>query len=240
MKKNTLKKIIAAIVASAALFYIPAISGYCGIVNFDYETATATYSQVEGTAIYVEDGFSEEKMGDAIVGWTMVPAGVRVKLVEYGCGIYLSVTAQPEEGSNVVGLAHNEYSRSYNSETLEITGVTCLSYIICLEKSSSLQGTVLHEAGHVLDKTISALSDQYYSESSTEISEMEEWKDIYAAYKDQLAAIDSHTALNMYNTAEAFAECFRLTYQNPEALIAVCPAAYEFVLRMVEMYAPEG
>ena len=237
MKK--IKNIIATVVTAGVMSMASALSGYCSVTvnNFDLETAAVTYTQVEGTIIYAENGVTETSITNAINGWLLTPEGVRVKLVEYGCELFLSSTASAVyDDMTVGGLAYCAHIRCYK-ESGVIAGIIRDPYIICFEQSSSdLEGTVLHEIGHIFDETIALLGEGVYGGTYYQISDGEEWQNIYITYQSALASIDRHTAICMYNSSQAFAECFRLTYQNPEALIAACPVAYEYILKVVAQY----
>lgn len=156
--KNLLRKTLVAFVAAVILSLVPGMSAYCGITNFDYAAAAASgsYVQVEGTAIYAESGYPEEKINGAVSGWKLVREGVREKLVEYGCTIFLSVTAQSEPDTNNAGIAHCARISRY-TDTGEIVGIVELPYIVCLERSSDLEGVVIHEIRHIFDMTIALM-----------------------------------------------------------------------------------
>ena len=226
--------IVAAVVTTIALSFAPFLSGECASFNFSQEYALQTYAHVEGTTIYAEEGVSQDSLVSAISGWMLIPDSVCEKLEEYNCNIYLMNASLSASGVNYGGYTYGA-RYTYSATTLEITGITTPAYVLC-SCDGDIEGTVIHEIGHVLDFTIALFEDGTYTGSNCKISNSAEWQAIYAADCAKIAAIDSQTAVNSYSAKELFAEAFRLTYQNPEALIAVSPAAYEYVLQVVEQY----
>lgn len=234
MFKNSVRKFVAATLTAVALTFAPFISGECATFNFSQEYALQTYSHVEGTTIYAEMGISQDDLASAISGWALTPESVREKLAMYSCNIYLTSSSLSASGVNYGGYTYGARF-TYSASTLEITGITTPAYVLC-SCDSDIEGTVIHEIGHVLDFTIALFEDGTYTGTSCKISASVEWQAIYATDCAKIAAIDSQTAVNSYSAKELFAEAFRLTYQNPEALIAASPAAYEYVLQVVEQY----
>ena len=232
MKK--LMKVVAAVVVTVVLSFVSSISGECATFNFNQEYALQTYAHVEGTTIYAEGGVSEDDLVSAINGWMLIPDSVCEKLEEYNCNIYLMNSSLSASGVNYGGYTYGA-RYTYSASTMEITGITTPAYVLC-SCDGDIEGTVIHEIGHVLDFTIALFEDGTYTGSTCKISNSAEWQAIYAADCAKIAAIDSQTAANSYSAKELFAEAFRLTYQNSEALIAVSPAAYEYVLQVVEQY----
>lgn len=194
----------------------------------------ALYTQIDGTMIYVESGTAAEYITEATEGWKNLPEGIRNKLAEYGMRIYLSETACSNIGVQYGGYAYGLKYKA-NAATLEITSITQNAYCIIGTKGD-VEGTVLHEIGHLLDFGIAIMEEGVYSTSNCRISDSEEWQQICASDGADIAAIDSQTAVNSYSNKELFAEAFRLVCQGSEDLKVVSPDAYNFVQRMVEKY----
>lgn len=198
-------------------------------------TATdSAYTKVEGTVIYAASGTDVKDIKTALSGWDLLPEGVRGKLLEYDMRIYLSDTACADIGIQYGGYAYG-LKYTANAATLEITNITRNAYCI-IGTRGDIEGTVLHEIGHLLDFGIAIMEEKVYSASNCRISDSEEWQQICAADGAKIAAIDSQTAANSYSAKELFAEVFRLAFQNPVELNAVSPEAYDFVMEMVDKY----
>lgn len=198
------------------------------------ESETALYTRIENTMIYAESGTSMEDISAALSGWDLLDERVRSKLEEYDMRVYLSETACSSIGEQYGGYAYGLKYKA-NAATLEITTITQNAYCIIGTKGD-IEGTVLHEIGHLLDFGIAIVVEGVYSASSCRISDSEAWRTIFNNDREKIAAIDSQTAANSDSAKELFAEAFRLAFQHPDELIDKSPEAFNFVMAMVKEY----
>ena len=127
-------------------------------------TDSGGYTKVEGTVIYAESGIDVESLKAAISGWDLLPVGVQNKLAEYGMNVFVSETACSALGEQYGGYAYGLKYKA-NASTLEITSVTQNAYCIIGTKGD-IEGTVLHEVGHLLDFGIAIMEEGTYSTSN--------------------------------------------------------------------------
>ena len=93
--------------------------------------------------------------------------------------------------------------------------------------------SVIHEIGHQIDY-YAAISTGYYRNNGYGISGSQEWQDLYFTYYKEMYKIDNLTRANVCrNSAEAWAEMFRVIYVDPDAIIRISPALYNFIVAQI-------
>lgn len=229
----------AAILTAVMLSFLPSAAGYCAIVNFDVETASEEYNNLEGSVIYYENGVNADELYAAASAWVQIPSSVLTALYEYDCRIYLSCSAisDPEERSYVTGETHYP-AFICDARDLSIVAAQGQAYVVCITADTDISTTVLHEIGHLFDGVIATRRSGYIRNNSAfTLSSSDEWLALYTQYKDAMSKMDTNASMNMYSTAEAFAEAFRLYNSRPEALQSAAPGVYEYVRAAIEQYA---
>ena len=226
---RNLTNIIAAVMAVITLAFIPSLSGFCAITNWNVETAAATYVSLVGTPIRYEGTVIDEDVQSALAGWYATPEELRNKMKEIGTVIYISDSATTD--TCAVGSSGNFWKKTNGVYSIKSSYI-----IIRTTDNDEIYETTLHEIGHVIDRSLTLLSRQ----DGTTVSESAEWTEIYNNYAEILADIDTEASQNMYNCYEAFAETYRLYIEKPDELLSAAPAAYAFMADLIAEYTSAG
>ncbi len=186
-------------------------------------TADGTaYQNVAGTPIYYTSGVSQSKIDMAVAEYQILPDVVKNKMSTYGVLIYMypsSMEADDVDGS-FIAVTHSGVWAWQGSETVFNLDPPWID----IHSNRMNSGTVVHEAGHVMDHL-------YEPGVTASASRADEFQQLYSAYKGALAAVDSSTRSNTYIAEEAYAESFRLYLTNRAALDRVSPQLSEYIER---------
>ena len=199
--------------------------------NVDTAAADASWTAYENGTILSDPTVSIEDVTQAVIGWYMCPASVKEALAEYGFTLYLTTATDPD----VVGSATGARYTYYVSSNL-IAEITSEPYAIVSTQASDIPATVLHEIGHIFDKTIALFKSGVYEGSSFKISDSAQWQDLYARYGETMLTLDSR-CWRCTSAVEAFAEMFRMYCESPRTLAEGCPEVYLYIQNVIVQYA---
>ena len=220
-------------ISAAAILFL-AFAGFIiasfmtfSITAFAHTAEGVSYQNVSGTPIMYTSGVSQSQINTAVSEYWMLPDVVRNKMDRYSVLIYLypsGMEADDVDGS-FIAATHSGY---WVQQGTDNPAVALDPPWIDIHANRMTSGTVIHEAGHVMDHL-------YEPGVTAWASRSEEFQQYYARYRSAIAAVDHSAAQNTYIPQEAFAECFRLRVTNPSALMAISPDLYAYVSRCCDL-----
>ena len=222
-----MKNIFSAILTSVRTIALVIFFMTASLTAYAHPADGVSYQNVSGTPIMYTSGVSQSQLDTAVSEYRMLPEVVRNKMDRYQVWIYMypsSMEADDVDGS-FIAVTHSGYWAQQGSDN---PAVALDPPWIDIHANRMTPGTVIHEAGHVMDHL-------YEPGVTAWASRSEEFQQLYNRYKSAIAAVDYSASRNTYIPQEAFAECFRLRITNPSALMAISQELYAYVSRCCDL-----
>lgn len=164
--------------------------------------------------ILVSRNISEKSIKKSLREYNKIPVSIRNAFIENGYQLFLLNSTEDDNP---------------NSSYIGQTFLTAHGYSDVYVDLMNMYGThsIIHEAGHEVD--------MLYRGGYTKTGEMlnasstPQWIEIYFRNFETLSSFEGISGLNMYDSKEAFAECFALAYTAPTSLNEYVPEVYSYI-----------
>lgn len=222
---NRLAAATAVLMAFAASFVM--IVAEPSLTAYAHTAEGVSYQNVSGTPIMYTSGVTQSQINTAVSEYWMLPDVVRNKMDRYQVRIYMYPSGMETDDvdGSFIAVTHSGYWVQQGSDN---PAVALDPPWIDIHANRMTSGTVIHEAGHVMDHL-------YEPGVTAWASRCEEFQQYYSKYRSAIAAVDHSAAQNSYIPQEAFAECFRFRVTKPSALMAISPDLYAYVSRCCDL-----
>lgn len=192
---------------------------------------TGTYTNVLAGNVYHNGAPGQQELNDVVSYYNnCIPASVRNFMVNKGIKVYVR---GDEFRNDALAIAYAPVVYAYSNGKISKIGEN--GYVVYFANNTKNYSatSVIHEIGHQIDY-YAAISTGYYRNNGYGISGSQEWQDLYFTYYKEMYKIDNLTRANVCrNSAEAWAEMFRVIYVDPDAIIRISPALYNFIVAQI-------
>ena len=179
---------------------------------------TRTDYRTDNKVLYYASDISQENIDTETAIYNRLPEGIRQALINIGFSYYLINENNDRTDSGHTGTTHFRWT----------TGST--TYDQCwaegrMQADIKYNGDVMnHEVGHMIDSMYLGTGP-----ASGDASGAQEWKDLYARYKDTISGFGGLSKYEVYNSAEAFAESYAHVTNNRRMVLERAPEIVGYI-----------
>lgn len=185
------------------------------------------YANVAGSNIYYDAGVSAGELSTTVTYYSQLPIAIRQYFIKLNCNIYMISTGGSRSLDGEATLPSVSVYSDYSIASVDYSRCR-IEYFA--DGRTNDDGTLQHEMAHVLD-TMAMIKSGYYNDSFCGISNTPEWNALYRNNYNKLLNYDGSTRVNVCrDSCEGFAEAVRILYTNPDALIAISPDMYNYII----------
>lgn len=186
-----------------------------------------SYANVTGSNIYYDSGVSAAELSTTVTYYSQLPVALRQYFIGINCNIYMITTGSSRRLDGEATLPSVSVYGDYRIASVDYSRCRIEYYA---DGRTNDDGTIQHEMAHVID-TMAMINTGYYNDTFCGISNTAEWNTLYNRYYNGLLNYDGSTRVNVCrDSCEGFAEAVRILYTNPDALIAISPEIYNYLI----------